>query len=151
MGKNGKRIRLLKRLRSLIPQFDCIKGCSDCCGVVPIATIEKKAMKHIRKVTGTECQYKGENGCANYKDRPLICRMFGTTDIPYLTCVHGCHPEPDKMLKPHYANAIMIKYMNEVMTKEDGEAIHNIWLKHQENDPALKKIAEQARKSYRPF
>lgn len=42
------------------------------------------------------CPHLGEGGCEVYEERPLICRLFGTT--PMLLCPHGRHPE--KMIDP---------------------------------------------------
>ena len=33
----------------------------------------------------------GEQGCQVYAERPLICRLFGTT--PHLACPNGKRPE----------------------------------------------------------
>ena len=36
------------------------------------------------------CPYLGEQGCEVYDERPLICRLFGTT--PRLPCPNGRKP-----------------------------------------------------------
>lgn len=40
------------------------------------------------------CTYLGETGCTTYTERPLICRLFGTT--PRLACPNG--KRPDEMI-----------------------------------------------------
>lgn len=35
------------------------------------------------------CQFSTSEGCAIYANRPLICRLFGAVDTPWLTCPHG--------------------------------------------------------------
>lgn len=37
------------------------------------------------------CVHLGECGCQVYEDRPLICRLFGTTER--LRCPRGMKPE----------------------------------------------------------
>ena len=37
------------------------------------------------------CVHLGPNGCTVYEERPLICRLFGTT--PRLPCPRGRGPE----------------------------------------------------------
>ena len=34
----------------------------------------------------------GPNGCTVYEERPMICRLFGTT--PRMACPRGRGPEP---------------------------------------------------------
>ena len=38
-----------------------------------------------------DCPHLGVAGCQVYEERPLICRLFGTT--PRLKCPHGKQPE----------------------------------------------------------
>ena len=42
-------------------------------------------------LTNLSCPHLGASGCEVYDERPLICRLFGTT--PSLLCPHGRHPE----------------------------------------------------------
>jgi Fe-S-cluster containining protein len=42
------------------------------------------------------CPHLGASGCEVYDERPLICRLFGTTTS--LLCPHGRHPE--EMIDP---------------------------------------------------
>jgi len=37
------------------------------------------------------CPHLGDKGCQVYDERPLICRLFGTT--PRLACPNGCSPD----------------------------------------------------------
>ncbi|MES2019261.1 MAG: YkgJ family cysteine cluster protein, partial [Pseudomonadota bacterium] len=37
-----------------------------------------------------DCVHLGEQGCTVYHERPLVCRLFGTT--PRLACPHGRGP-----------------------------------------------------------
>ena len=43
------------------------------------------------------CVHLGPNGCEVYDERPLICRLFGTT--PRLPCPNGRRPE--EWVEPH--------------------------------------------------
>ena len=44
-----------------------------------------------------DCPHLGDGGCAVYAERPVICRLFGTTSR--LACPHGRRPE--QMLDAH--------------------------------------------------
>lgn len=48
------------------------------------------------------CVHLGPNGCTVYEERPLICRLFGTT--PTLPCPNGRRPE--QMIHPRVEKQI---------------------------------------------
>jgi hypothetical protein len=52
---------------------------------------EKSIAEHDAALAELNCPYLGKNGCEVYEERPLICRLFGTT--PKLACPHGKRPE----------------------------------------------------------
>ncbi|WP_157315054.1 YkgJ family cysteine cluster protein [Chitinibacter sp. GC72] len=86
----------IRALRASIPAFDCIPGCHDCCGPVLASSEEvsrlprKTAAQREQALADYNCVHLGENGCTVYSERPLICRLFGTT--PRLPCPHGRAP-----------------------------------------------------------
>lgn len=66
--------------------MDCVPGCHDCCGPV-LATIDEirplpaKTLEQRAAALGDlNCVYLDSCGCQIYQDRPLICRLFGTTE-----------------------------------------------------------------------
>ncbi len=83
--------------REQIPAFSCTPGCHDCCGPVTASSEEvaqlpiKSEAEHAIALADLSCPYLGENGCEVYDDRPLICRLYGTT--PSMLCPHGQKPE----------------------------------------------------------
>ena len=88
---------IIARLREQVPTFKCVLGCHDCCGPV---TTSSEEMSRLPVKTGTEhtealddyrCVHLGPNGCTVYEERPLICRLFGTT--PKMPCPNGRRPE----------------------------------------------------------
>ena len=87
----------LRDLRERIPSFTCVAGCHDCCGPVTASTEEmallpvKSDAVHDAALAELSCPHLGEHGCTVYGERPLICRLFGTT--PRLACPRGRHPE----------------------------------------------------------
>ena len=94
MMRNRKKIRFF---RSRIPEFTCVAGCHDCCGPIMDSTEE---MSHLPSVADAkretalakwDCPHLGVAGCEVYDERPLICRLFGTTTR--LKCPHGRQPE----------------------------------------------------------
>ena len=89
--------RKIDHLRRKIPRFDCVPGCHDCCGPVTASSEElarlpvKSDAEHDAALAEYNCVHLGPNGCEVYDQRPLICRLFGTT--PRLPCPHGRGPE----------------------------------------------------------
>jgi Fe-S-cluster containining protein len=93
MTPNSQTIRFLRRR---IPAFECAPGCHDCCGPVTASSEEmtrlpiKSEPEHAAALAALSCPHLGENGCQVYAERPLICRLFGTT--PRLACPNGKRP-----------------------------------------------------------
>lgn len=89
-------------LRELIPSFDCVPGCHDCCG--PVTTSAEEMARLPRKTEADQqsamehldCVHLGPQGCTVYEERPMICRLFGTT--PRLPCPRG--QRPVQMIEP---------------------------------------------------
>jgi len=105
MTRNSQKIRFF---RERIPAFECISGCHDCCGPVTTSTDEmarlpvKSAAEHDAALANLSCPHLGINGCQVYAERPLICRLFGTT--PRLACPNG--RRPDRMIDPRIETKI---------------------------------------------
>lgn len=93
--------RRLDRLYREIPTFDCISGCTDCCGPVPASATEIQkapllldAIETAKRTGCFDCAYeKATGGCAIYDNRPFMCRLFGATRDPRLECPHGRGPK----------------------------------------------------------
>lgn len=89
-------VRKIEALRQRIPSFTCIVGCHDCCGPVTASAEEvarlpvKTEAEHAVALDNLSCPYLGAHGCEVYGERPLICRLFGTT--PRLLCPNGKRP-----------------------------------------------------------
>ncbi|GJJ00338.1 Fe-S oxidoreductase [Duganella rhizosphaerae] len=105
----------IKFFRSRIPAFECVPGCHDCCGPVRTSTAEiarlpvKSAAEHEAALAAWSCPYLGSGGCEVYAERPLICRLFGTT--PKLVCPNGRRPV--EMISPLVEQEIFT-YFSEV-------------------------------------
>ena len=54
----------------------------------------KSDLEHEIALANLSCPHLGEKGCQVYAERPLICRLFGTT--PKLLCPNG--KKPDEMI-----------------------------------------------------
>ena len=87
----------LRFFRRHIPAFECTPGCHDCCGPVTASSEEmarlpvKSRKAHALALAELSCPHLGAYGCQVYLERPLICRLFGTT--PRLPCPNGKGPE----------------------------------------------------------
>lgn len=94
MTRNSQKIRFLRRH---IPEFECVPGCHDCCGPITASSEEmarlpvKSEAERSAALVALNCPNLGENGCQAYAERPLICRLFGTS--PKLVCPNGKRPE----------------------------------------------------------
>ncbi|NMR25101.1 YkgJ family cysteine cluster protein [Pseudoalteromonas sp. NEC-BIFX-2020_015] len=94
MYKNQK---VILRLRTNIPSFKCVEGCHDCCGPVTTSSEEmsrlpvKTDAEHEAALNEFNCVHLGPKGCTVYDERPLICRLFGTT--PRMPCPNDRAPE----------------------------------------------------------
>ncbi len=90
-------IEIVLRLREQIPVFKCVPGCHDCCGPVTTSSEEmsrlpvKSDAAHEAALQEYNCVHLGPKGCTVYEERPLICRLFGTTST--LPCPNGCRPD----------------------------------------------------------
>ncbi|MBS7662529.1 YkgJ family cysteine cluster protein [Pseudomonas lalucatii] len=89
--------RKIDHLRRQIPAFACVPGCHDCCGPVTASSEEmarlpvRSAAEHEAALARWDCVHLGPQGCRVYDQRPLICRLFGTTAS--LPCPRGRGPE----------------------------------------------------------
>jgi Fe-S-cluster containining protein len=94
MNKNRDTVA---RLRDRIPAFECVPGCHDCCGPVTTSSEEmsrlpvKTDAEHEAALEDLRCVHLGPHGCEVYAERPLICRLFGTT--PHMACPNGRRPK----------------------------------------------------------
>lgn len=93
---------IIKNLRRMIPEFSCQTGCIDCCGPVPWVFWEKKQIQSIMPIEklnpnksiisncGISCPYsEKEKGCLIYPERPILCRVFGASDVVKIKCTKG--------------------------------------------------------------
>lgn len=89
----------IKRLRNKIPEFNCQKGCVECCGPVPWVFWEKKQIQELVNISeldpqksiiskdGVSCPYCAQGiGCLVYKERPILCRIFGISEDDRIKC-----------------------------------------------------------------
>ena len=111
MSCNSQKVNALRRQ---IPSFECVPGCHDCCGPVTTSTEEmsrlprKTAAEQEAAMDELNCVHLGPHGCTVYDERPLICRLFGTTKT--LPCPNGrrpvelIHPRVEKQIHEYMAS-----------------------------------------------
>ena len=91
----------IEDIYSLLPDFECIPGCIECCrdfGVASRTRVENERIQEFLRAhgrepllrQGTTCPYLCEQGCTIYPVRPLICRLYGTS--PNYPCIRGAKP-----------------------------------------------------------
>lgn len=93
----------LQAIYNRIPRVrGCKRGCSDCCGPVPVCAAEAARIASPQPLARWErgwitpvrgdcmsCAYASPMGCTIYETRPILCRLFGAVDHPGMTCPHG--------------------------------------------------------------
>lgn len=100
--------QIIRFIRERVPTFECVPGCHDCCGPVTASTEEvsrlglKSDAEHETALAEYNCPYLGKNGCEVYSERPLICRLFGTTSR--MPCPNG--KKPSVMIDPKIEHQI---------------------------------------------
>lgn len=88
-----KYIEELNQIYDKIPSFNCIKNCMDCCGPIFMSGLERYLIDVKPKFNGaTNCPWRGKGRCRIYDKRPIICRLFGTTNKTELLCSFGKGP-----------------------------------------------------------
>jgi hypothetical protein len=114
-GGDAKDAKLHGRLYKKIPRFECIEGCTDCCGPVPWTEWELKQAgleAPPPERADKTCQFADGGSCQIYQHRPLMCRLFGTVED--LRCPHGRGPL--KVLSVEDGHTIVSRYKR--MTRE---------------------------------
>lgn len=123
----------LAELYALVPAVDCIPGCTDCCGVIPLPVASEREAFGAVAVdsyngtlfsTAEHCP-NADEGCRIHDKRPFMCRIFGTVDGDHprideakartIACPHG--RKPKRPLSPERARQLTIWYF-ELAAKE---------------------------------
>lgn len=99
--------KIIKYLRKQIPVFECVPGCSDCCGITVFSKWEWAQISDKCIATSIHCPYIIEKGCAIYPQRPIMCRLFGT--VSKMKCPYGRGPV--KLLTPKKEKELMALYL----------------------------------------
>lgn len=115
--------RIIKRLRSKIPESNCHKGCIECCGPVPWVFWEKKKIQSLVDVAeldpqksvfskdGISCPYCVQDiGCLVYEERPILCRIFGISEDVRIKCPKS--KTITAFLSINQTHQIMNEYLN---------------------------------------
>ena len=93
MANRQKDAKIPARLYKKAPAFECIEGCTDCCGPVPWSDFElERAGLTERPAIGADrtCPFSLNGHCDIHDARPFMCRLFGTVED--LKCPHGRGP-----------------------------------------------------------
>lgn len=96
----------LQALYDELPSLQCKGLCTDCCGPIDMAPLERSRLREIgvriplpiealtmlERDGSYECPALIEGQCSAYERRPSICRLWGVVES--IKCPHGCLPEP---------------------------------------------------------
>lgn len=88
----------MRRVYAQIPDVQCKGLCHAACGPILMSRAESTRMRArgveppgLLDASALRCSKLGaDNRCTIYADRPLICRLYGTTRE--LRCPYGCTP-----------------------------------------------------------
>lgn len=108
----GQEIRdLYKRIPNSICRSDCGKCCTN---IIQFSPSEEKRMGGYD--WNGQCGHLVNGKCSVYDNRPLICRIFGTSEI--MLC-EGCIP--DRILSEEETTEIIHEYVKYKKAEMDRE------------------------------
>lgn len=96
----------LEAIYAQVPEVNCKGLCQYACTAIDMTPREReriaaegvtisahqKALEQMRSTGDFACEaLTGEGRCEVYERRPMVCRVWGTTEP--LACAHGCVPE----------------------------------------------------------
>lgn len=113
---DSTRLATIDDLLKGIPQFQCVEGCSDCCGPIVMTKLEahriaaRTGQKSVTTDAHLKCSLLGSDGkCSVYDIRPAVCRVFGASESERLVCPHG--RKPGNPMTPSETGALMDKVL----------------------------------------
>lgn len=124
MTEDESKMDALAALYARIPSVDCIPGCTDCCGPIPVNREEARHFgpfplvgdQGIALSASLDCPNSSGGNCRIHDRRPFICRLFGTVDQlevadaeRRMACPHG--RKPSKPLTGAQVRALMVEYL----------------------------------------
>lgn len=83
----------VRKLWDTVPPVQCRGLCVESCGPVPMTAAEARIIGKPTTFNADTltCSHLNPFGaCSIYKDRPLVCRLWGAT--PAMQCPFGCKP-----------------------------------------------------------
>lgn len=117
--RNKEAKEIILYLRTKIPSFKCIDGCTACCGPQIIHPEEERmigfrypfVIRRPQRIQSITCQYALRFfGCQVYEERPIVCRLFGTIKNANMQCPY--RRRPGKFLTKKEELKIMRRYIH---------------------------------------
>jgi len=96
----------IQKLYLRIPRSNCKDGCFECCTNIVQFAREETERAGEYKYDGLCAFLDGNKKCGVYDNRPLVCRIYGTSEI--MLC-EDCVPE--KYLDEEETRAIIKEYV----------------------------------------
>ena len=106
----------IQKLYDKIPSFHCKEGCVRCCDNWVQCAPEEEQRCGKFEFCDRNCPKLTDGGCSVYEDRPLICRLFASSEI--MPCPYGYGPE--NPLSEEETKEILKTYLR--LKKEQEEA-----------------------------
>ena len=105
----------IQLLYDKIPSFRCKEGCVRCCDNWIQFAPEEELRCDGFDFTGEICPKLGNAGCTVYENRPLICRLFASSEL--MPCPYGYGPKTP--LSEEETKSILKEYLK--LRKEQEE------------------------------
>ncbi len=106
----------IQKLYDRIPTFRCKEGCVRCCDNWIQFAPEEELRCGGFDFSEEICPKLKDGGCSVYEVRPLICRLFASSEI--MPCPYGYGPE--KPLSEAETKEILREYLNLRKEQEEG-------------------------------
>ncbi|MGY0232793.1 YkgJ family cysteine cluster protein [Longispora urticae] len=146
----------LRRIYDQVPTSHCKGLCHETCNNIPAQAIETE---RIFKKHGIQLQPMGQcpaltedKKCGVYEDRPLVCRLWGSSTYDTLRCPHGCEPDEWLTREDCFLLLSAVQYLDGKLTLAEFEHVNANMLKkkrEEENFTSpqefLDKFAEQVK------
>lgn len=98
----------LQAIYDALPTIECQSKCQGCCGPLIMSELEHSRLSAATltppsyDASTRTCSYLKHDKCNVYTLRPLLCRLWGLTEL--MPCPYGC--QPSRMLTNDEAREI---------------------------------------------
>lgn len=115
----------IEKIYARCPSVTCLRGCTACCGPVPVSEEERVILGLKKHHTGwtemCKCRFASPSGCTVYDKRPLTCRLFGLPKTGAFICQGVKNPPLTKEEGDEILELYMLLMASEGSIRLDGD------------------------------